>query len=48
MPGGSGNVNRRTTDFDVMKGSFAFAFNPLLKARPAANAADSPRSRERL
>jgi hypothetical protein len=48
MPGGAGNVNLQATDFDVMKGSFAFRFILLLKARPAANAADSPRSRERL
>jgi hypothetical protein len=35
-------------DFGVMKTSFAFALIPLLKAKPAANAVDSPRSREIL
>ena len=40
MPGGGGNVNLRSADFDVMKGSFAFVIIPLLKARPAVKAAE--------
>ena len=46
MPGGGGNVNLRIVDFDVIKRSFAFTAIPLLKTISAANAVDSPRSRE--